>query len=187
LFRSEVQVRLLALLLLQPERGWRLQELADTLATPKSSIHRELSRAEAAGIISRDAAARPHVFRAAIDEPLNKPLGELLRRSVGIEAQLGTVLQRSGVLAAVIYGSWAGGPRRPDSDIDVLVVGDADLRELRRHVRPIGKTAGRTIDLTVLTPDEFRRLLADRSSFARRVLEGPSTPLVGDLISVARK
>ena len=187
LFRSEVQVRLLALLLLQPERGWRLRELADTLAAPQSSIHRELSRAEAAGIISRDAAARPHVFRAATDEPLNEPLGELLRRSVGIEEQLRTALQRSGVLAAVIYGSWAGGPRRPDSDIDVLVVGDADLRELRRHVRPIGKTAGRTIDLTVLTPDEFRRLLADRSSFARRVLEGPSTPLVGDLISVARK
>lgn len=187
LFRSEVQVRMLALLLLQPERGWRLQELADTLATPQSSIHRELSRAEAAGIISRDAAARPHIFRAATDEPLNEPLGELLRRSVGIEEQLRTVLQRSGVVAAVIHGSWAGGPRRPDSDIDVLVVGDADLRELRRHVRPIGKAAGRTIDLTVLTPDEFRRLLANRSSFARRVLEGPSTPLVGDLSSVARK
>lgn len=178
---------MLALLLLQPERGWRLQELANTLATPPSSIHRELSRAEAAGLISRDAAARPHVFRAATDEPLNEPLAELLRRSVGVDEELRTVLQRSDVLAAAIYGSWAGGPRRPDSDIDVLVVGDADLRELRRQVRPIGKTAGRTVDLTVLTPEEFRRLLADRSSFARRVLEGASTPLVGDLASVARK
>lgn len=186
LFRSEMQVRLLALLLLQPERSWTLQELAETLGAPQSSVHRELNRAEAAGIIGRDSGARPHRFRAATDEPLHEPLAALLRRSVGVEEQLRQALERPNVLAAVIYGSWAGGTRRPDSDIDVLVVGNADLRDLRRRVRPAGKTAGRTIDLTVLAADEFRRLVADRSSFARRVLEGPSTPLVGDLASIAQ-
>jgi predicted nucleotidyltransferase len=186
LFRSEMQVRLLALLLLQPERSWTLQELADTLSAPLSSVHRELGRSEAAGIIRRDATARPHRFRAAPEEPLNEPLANLLRRTVGVEENLRTVLERPGVLAAVIYGSWASGTRRPDSDIDVLVVGDADLRQLRRAVRPIGKAAGRTIDLTVLTADEFQGLLGDRSSFARRVLEAPTTPLVGDLDSIER-
>jgi hypothetical protein len=37
LFRSEMQLRLLALLLLQPERSWTLQELAGSLAAPASS------------------------------------------------------------------------------------------------------------------------------------------------------
>jgi DNA-binding IclR family transcriptional regulator len=69
LFRSEMQVRLLGLLLLQPERSWTLRELADTLGAPQSSVHRELERAEAAGIIRRDARARPHRFNAAADEP----------------------------------------------------------------------------------------------------------------------
>lgn len=181
LFRSEMQVRLLALLLLQPERAWTMQELASTLGAPQSSVHRELGRAEAAGMIRRDATARPHQFRAATDEPLHEPLATLLRRSVGVERELETALQRPDVLGAVIYGSWADGTRRPNSDVDVLVVGNADLRELRRVVRPIGKTAGRTIDLTILTADELKRLLADRSSFARRLLEAPTTPLVGDL------
>lgn len=185
LFRSEMQVRLLALLLLQPERSWTLQELADTLSAPESSVHRELGRTEAAGIIRRDATARPHRFRAATDDPLHEPLATLLRRSIGVEEQLRTALERSDVLAAAIHGSWASGSRRPDSDIDVLVIGDADLRELRRRVRPIGKAAGRTIDMSVLTADEFQRLLAERSSFARRVLEAPITPLVGDVVSIA--
>lgn len=179
-----MQLRLLALLLLQPERDWTLQELGDALAAPHSSVHRELVRAEAAGIIRRDATARPHRFSAAADDPLHEPLATLLRRSVGIEQQLRTALEHPGVLAAVIHGSWSSGTRRPDSDIDVLVVGDADLRELRRLVRPIGKNAGRTIDLTVLTADEFRRLLADRSSFARRVFESATVPLVGDLAGI---
>lgn len=186
LFRSEMQVQLLALLLLQTERSWTLQELKDTLAAPQSSVHRELGRAEAAGIVRRDATARPHRFQAATDDPIHESLATMLRRTVGVEEQLRSVLERRGVLAAVIFGSWASGTRRPDSDIDLLVVGDADLRELRRLVRPIGKTAGRTIDLTVLTVDEYQSLLIDRSSFARSVLEAPVTPLVGDLASLDR-
>jgi predicted nucleotidyltransferase len=186
LFRSEMQIRMLALLLLQPERNWTLQELAQALNAPVSSVHRELGRAEAAGIVRRNATARPHRSQAATDDPLYEPLASLLRRTVGVEEQLRAVLERPDVLAALIYGSWAGGTRRPDSDIDVLVVGDADLRELRRRVRPIGKAVGRTIDLTVLTAAEYRGLLAERSSFARRVLEAPITQLVGDLANIAQ-
>ena len=178
---------MLALLLLQPERSWTLQELTEALGAPQSSVHRELGRAEAAGIITREAEARPHRFRAATDDPFHEPLATLLDRSVGVEEQLRTALDRPDVAAAVIYGSWASGTRRPESDIDVLVVGDADLRELRRLVRPIRKAAGRTIDLTVLTVDEFRDLVAERSSFARGVLESQVTHLVGDLTSLARR
>ena len=87
--------------------------------------------------------------------------------------------------AAAIYGSWVTGARRPDSDIGLLVVGDADLGSLRKLVRPIGKSAGRNVDLTALGDDEFRRLLAERSSFTRRIMEAPMTLLVGDLASVA--
>jgi predicted nucleotidyltransferase len=186
LFRSEMQLRLLALLLLQPERSWALQELSQALGAPVSSVHRELGRAESVGIIHRDATARPHRFQATTEDPLHESLADLLRRSVGIEAQLRDALEGPDVVAAAIYGSWASGTRRPDSDIDVLVIGDADLRELRRRVRPIGKTAGRTVDLTVLSIDEYRRLLAKKSGFARSVLESPITPLVSDLSSIAQ-
>ena len=185
LFRSEMQVRLLALLLLQPERSWALQELAATLAAPTSSVHRELARAEGAGLVRRDATSRPHRFQAATDDPLYEPLASLLRGSVGVEEQLRAALERPDVLVAMIYGSWASGKRRPDSDIDVLVVGDADLRELRRLLRPIGKAIGRTIDLTVLSADEFRRLHGEQSSFTRRLVESHTTPLVGELSDLA--
>lgn len=188
LFRSEMQLRLLALVLLQPERHWTLHELADAVGAPVSSVHRELGRAEASGIVLRDASGRPHKFTAATEDSFYEPLVLLLRRSVGVEEALRTVLSdRHDVLAAVIYGSWAGGSRRPDSDVDVLVVGNADLRDMRRQLRPIGKSLARTLDLTVLAPDEFRRLVQDGSSFAQRILEAPTIPLVGDLSSIAAR
>ena len=187
IFRSEMQMELLALLLLQPERSWTLRELATALAAPESSVHRELGRAEGAGLIRRVATARPHQFSAATDDPLYEPLAALLRRSIGVESELRAALARPDVSAAVIHGSWPGQARRPDSDIDVLVIGPADLRELRHAVRAIGKAAGRTIDLTLLSEKEFKQALASRSSFARRVLDAPTVPLVGDLAELAHR
>jgi predicted nucleotidyltransferase len=184
IFRSEMQLRLLGLVLLQPERDWTLDQLANALSAPPSSVHRELGRAEAAGLLLRDAAARPHRFRAATEDPLYEPLHALLNRTVGVEGQLRAALERPGVDVALIYGSWATESRRPGSDIDVLVVGSAELPELRRAVRPVGKAAGRTIDLAVFGGDELRRLVAGRSSFARQVLEKPTVPLIGRLASV---
>lgn len=185
LFRSEMQVRLLALVLLQPERSWTLQALAESLNAPQSSVHRELSRAQAAGVVRRDVTARPYRFSAATDDAAYKPLAELLRRSVGLESELRAILDRPDVHAAVIHGSWASGARRPGSDIDVLAIGDADPGELRRLLRPLGKATGRTIDLTVLRDEEFRRLLAERSSFARSVWQAPVSAVVGDLKTIA--
>lgn len=180
-----MQVGMLALLLLQPERSWTLHDLADALDAPLSSVHRELMRAKDSGLVIRSAEARPHRFRAASEDSLYQPLADLLRRSIGVEEQLRAVLQDPKVLVAVIHGSWVSGRRRPDSDIDVLVIGDADLRELRRRVRPVGKAAGRNIDMTVLSIGEFRRLCAGNSSFVRRVLDAPTRSLVGDLSSIA--
>jgi len=181
LFRSEMQLRLLALLLLQPERSWTLDGLAETLGAPRSSVHRELERAERAGLVRREAASRPHNFIAATDEPMFEALSTLLQRSVGIEEELRAALRKPGVEAAVIHGSWVSGHRRPDSDVDVLVVGDASLRELRRVVRPIGQSAGRIIDIMVMSVTEFQTRVGEGSGLARSVLTGPTVPLVGDI------
>ena len=181
LFRSEMQLRLLALLLLQPERSWTLDGLADALGAPRSSVHRELERAERAGLVRREAASRPHNFIAATDEPMFEALSTLLQRSVGIEEELRAALRKPGVEAAVIHGSWVSGHRRPDSDVDVLVVGDASLRELRRVVRPIGQSAGRIIDIMVMSVTEFQTRVGEGSGLARSVLTGPTVPLVGDI------
>lgn len=178
IFRSQMQVRLLALVILQPERSWTLSELADALDAPQSSVHRELERALAAGVLHRDDTARPHRFTAATEDAAYTSLADLLRRTAGIEGQLRLVLERPDVLAAAIYGSWASGARRPDSDVDVLVIGDAALRELRRLVRPLERATGRRIDVTLMSAKEFHE--GRHSSFARKLTESPTIPLVGD-------
>jgi predicted nucleotidyltransferase len=180
-----MQLHLLAALLLQETRRWTMHDLAAAVEAPASSVHRELDRAVAAGILERDAAARPHQFTAATGSPFYQSLRTLLSLAVGVESQLRDVLADLSITVALLHGSWVTGPLTRDSDIDLLVVGDVDLRDVRRRVRPVGKSLGRGIDVTVFTRDEFIALARSRASFARHILYEETRPIIGDRSTIA--
>lgn len=180
-FRSELQLRLLSRVFSAVDEGTTAQDLSDDLGAPAASVHRELHRALNAGLIERDSGSRPHRYSGATGSPVYQPLRELLDRTVGVEGELREAFARvPGVRTAVIHGSWADGTLRPESDVDVLVIGTADLAALRSLVRPIGRRAGRRIDVTLFRPDEARSELHDGSPFLDKVARGPRVPLVGD-------
>lgn len=182
IFRSEAQVSLLALLILEPGKSKTAAVLEKATGLPPASVHRELKRATEAGIVVRDESARPYRYSAAVESPLFEPLAMLLDRTVGVDARLRLELEGTpGVEAAAVHGSWAAGPLRPDSDVDVLVLGSADGTELRRRFRRLGREVGRRIDLTLMDRAELRERYRAGDGFARRMLDGPLTPLVGDV------
>lgn len=184
LFRSETQIELLALLLLQPDRSWTLEELAGRLAAPQSSVHRELGRAVSAGLVARDDRRRPHHYAAATDAPTYAPMRELLDVTVGVPVRLGAALEEvPGVLAAAIHGSWAGGHLRPDSDLDVLIVTehDGERRAARRAAAQVGGHIGREVDATVVSRQNFDEMLRSGNPFVQGLLGGPRIDVVGDI------
>jgi predicted nucleotidyltransferase len=73
-----------------------------------------------------------------------------------------------GVRKVVVFGSWARGDARPDSDLDLMVVADVQgslaqrSYEIRRRLVDIEVP----IDLVVYTPAEYARFRRWRSSVA---------------------
>ena len=90
----------------------------NALTAPEASVHRELHRALDAGLLEREAVGRTFRYVPATTSPLYEPLRQLLDRTVGVEAELATVLgSLPGVDAAVLHGSYARGTRvRPTSE-----------------------------------------------------------------------
>jgi len=181
LFRSELQLRMLGLLLLNPEERRTARELATRLDATSVSLHRELHRALSADLLIREPVGKTYLYRAATDSPLYEPLRLLLERTVGVEAELRRALEDlPGVEAAFIHGSFAEQTKiKPTSDVDVLVIGEADPRALRRRIRGVEDRVGREIDLIAYRPDEFTALAQSGNSLVRGILRGPVTPLVG--------
>ena len=114
LLRSRLQAEILTLVLLGPEQEWSLTGLASRARASVSSVQREITRAEQAGVVSSRRLGNVRLVKAA-DSPLTAPLTELLLRSFGPRQVLAEELEGvEGIESAYLYGSWAcSKPRDP--------------------------------------------------------------------------
>lgn len=184
LFRSELQAQLLSALLASPGDALTAAHLGRLTGGSRASVHRELHRLVAAGIIRREDVGRSALYRAATDSPLFEPLQALVARTLGVEPELRRRLARlEGIEAAAVFGSWAAGRAREGSDIDVLVIGDVERADLLRAFADVEDVVRREISVRLYRRAEFEARLDEGSGFLRTVLARPMTPLIGTVPS----
>lgn len=159
IFRSRQQAELLALLLGAPELELSLSDLADRLRTPYPSVHREIERAESAGIVRSRKIGNTRLVRADTSSPYFDGLSEVLTRAFGVPAVIAEAVGSvEGVDRAFIFGSWADrfsgrDGRRPVEDIDVLVLGKPDRDRLYEAVQGVEHRLGRPVQITIRASD----------------------------------
>lgn len=180
-----MQVELLGLLLLQPERAWTLDEVRERLHAPPSPVHRELHRLVDAGIAIRDARRRPHSFRAATEAPAGRALRDLLELTTRVPNRLARALSDApGIVAAAIHGSWAAGQVRPDSDLDVIVVTDGDRRTAQGAVRHVVRLWDAMSTSLGAVARGARGTTARSQPVLTKILHGPRIDIVVDLLEI---
>jgi predicted nucleotidyltransferase len=133
-FRSTAQGALLAELLLHPEQEMTLTQLARQVGVPASTAHAEVERLVAAGLFAERYVGRARLLRAG-DAPAVRPMTELVALTFGPIAVVPDEFRSlPGVVRVEIFGSWAarylGEPGPPPNDLDVLVVGAVDRKEV---------------------------------------------------------
>jgi DNA-binding transcriptional ArsR family regulator len=183
IFRSDLQARLLGLLLGSVGGELSVAELQQRVGGSRAGVHQELRRLLDAGILERRSVGRANLYRAAEESPLVAPLRTLVERTVGVEADLRERLDAiPGIDAAAIHGSWAHSTQiRPLSDVDVLVIGRPDRDELERAIRRVEQTSGREVDLSLYDPEDWARRLREGSGFAHTIATRPIIPLIGEV------
>jgi hypothetical protein len=153
--RSQQQGEILALLLGDPELELSLTDISQRMHVPHPSVHREIERAERAGLVSTRKIGNTRLVRANTASPYYAGLAEVLTRAFGVPAILGDVLGPvEGISAAYIFGSWAarhaGQPgQRPVGDIDVLVLGTPDRDQLYGALGIAEQRLGRQVEATI--------------------------------------
>jgi predicted nucleotidyltransferase len=92
-----------------------------------------------------------------------------------------------GVVAAAVFGSYASGTARAESDIDVLVVGDVSRVDAHAAFRGVARELKREINVTTLSLREFRQQSRSPRSFVAELLAKPTLPLKGMLDAAAKR
>lgn len=173
---------ILGLLFVQPERWFYLREIARAAGTSPSSLQRELAGLAESGLVEREARGNQVHFRANRGSPVFGEIHGLARKTFGVADVLREALAplRRDIRAAFIYGSLARGEARPESDVDVMVVGTASFADVVERLQPAEPALGRSVNPTVYPPVEFSRKASAGEGFVSEVLAQPKIFLVGE-------
>jgi predicted nucleotidyltransferase len=175
LFASDTLVALLAHFALHPSGRFYQRELARLTGCSLYLVQRELARLERTGIIRREPRGRQVEYSLVPEHPVWPGLSDLLLRTEALAGRLASALEPLGdrVTLAWVFGSTARGDARPDSDIDLMVVGSAPLKELAQSDLPGIAELGRELNIVSYTEDELRARAAADNHFVAEVLDSP--------------
>lgn len=167
--------------LFQNEEGLHLRELERRSGVNSRHLMRELHSLRAAGILVSKKVGNQVIYRLNPNCPIYDDLRSIIRKTVGLADTLREQLQpfASRIKRAYVYGSQASADARPDSDVDLMIVGDVSLREISSAIRSAGKTLGRVVNPTVYTQDDYHEELQTHESFVHRVHNGLRIDLLG--------
>ena len=159
ILRSQQQGEILTLLLGDPDLEVSLTEIAARTGAPHASVHREIERAEQAGLVVTRKVGNTRLVRANTASPYYSGLAEVLTRAFGGPAVLAEALQPvNGIAAAYIFGSWAARHegrtgQRPVGDIDVLILGEPERDQLYAVLSGVEERLGRPVQATIRGAD----------------------------------
>jgi predicted nucleotidyltransferase len=182
LLASPAFARLLLHFALHGDQAAHVRALQRRTGLSMSSLTRELRRLETRGLVVRVEEGSRVLYRAVAENPGWKALRQLIRdfadpAEVVEEAIAGV----EGVEAAFVYGSFARGDARDDSDVDVLVVGDHVAEaSLGREAAEASVLLCRPVEVRAYTREKLNRQLDAGNAVLRRILAGPKRWIVGD-------
>jgi len=180
--------RVLALLFGHANERFYLRQIVRLSGAAQGAVQRELHLLAGAGILRRTVEGRQVYFQANRESPIYPELQALLFKTAGLVDVLHEALAplADQIRVAFVFGSAARGELRRDSDVDVLVVGDASFTAVANALATAQTRLGRDVNPTVYPPEEFRKKIHNGHHVLTRVLQEPRLFAVGGPDELAR-
>ncbi len=179
---SRVRVKILTLFLSHPGVMYHVRDIVRKVDEEINAVRRELSHMEKAGMVTKEQRANRLFYLFRKDYPLYFELMELICKTSGIGAD---VLKQKAKLGKIKYvmvsGRYIRGlPKRSQSDVDLVVVGNVVLPELSQIIKSEESRHETEINYTVMTDEEFEFRKSRRDPFVISVLTGSRVMIIGD-------
>jgi DNA-binding transcriptional ArsR family regulator len=157
LITSKMRVQILMRLFLNPDSRAYLRELAQDFGASPGHVRSELQQLSEAGLLASQKDGRQINYRAESSHPLFPELQSMVRKALGMDRILDSILERLGELeAAYLTGDYADG--RDTGVIDLVLVGDINRRNLDDLVTKTERYIQRRIRTLVLSADELAHM-----------------------------
>jgi predicted nucleotidyltransferase len=150
-------------------------------------VQRELRLFTEEGLLLRRQIGNQVHYRANPKHPLYSDLRSIVLKTVGLVDVLREALSGlAGIELAFVYGSFAKGEIRADSDVDLMVLGKVKFAQVVKAVMPAIEKLEREINPSVFKPQEYKKKLSSGNHFLRQVTSGPKLFVIGIEDDLAR-
>jgi len=181
IFGSRLRAKILGWIYMHTDEKFFVRQLAGILNGDPTNLSRELTNLEKAGILISSKEGNLKYFQANKNCSFYNELKGLVLKTVGVVGELQAALQEiPEIKYAFIYGSYAKGEERADSDVDLMIIGDLDLDMFDSLINDIEKKIGRTVNYVIYDYEEFLDKKKKKDGFVIDVLKDKKIMLVGD-------
>ena len=164
---------LLALLYGHADQSFYVRQLVRAVGAGHGALQRELKYLTEMGLVLRRTQGNQVLYQANSQSPIFSEIKGLITKTVGIHDIIRSALVSLGpeIQIAFVYGSVARQKERANSDVDLMVLGDASFSEIVSALGPAQKALGREINPTLFPVSEFRSKLTGGDHFLRSVMK----------------
>jgi predicted nucleotidyltransferase len=178
---SEYRKRILGLLLLNPEASYHVRELARLTNTAAGTLHKELTKLTAGGILQSKKVGNQVHYSANMQCPIFNELASILRKTSGLVDVLAEALSsvQHQISMAFVFGSVARGEQQTNSDVDVMLIGDLSFGDAVQCLHNTQTILQREINPVVYSIHEFEQRIKSNDSFIKEILDKPKLFIIG--------
>ena len=172
----------LGLLYGHTDQEFHLRRIVRAAGGGHGAVQRELKLLSDAGILRRTVRDSLVYFQANEECPIYAELKALVVKTAGaadvLRAALAPLADR--IRIAFVFGSMAEARQKSASDVDVLVVGEVEFREIVAALADAQSQLEREINPTVYSLEEFLAKLSAGHRFLASVMKKEKIFLIGD-------
>ena len=181
LFPNRYRRKVLALLMLNPQRWLHLRELARLTGASPGTLKKELDALTSVGLLKLQKVGNQTQFSANTEHPVFPELSALVRKTTGLRDVLALALAplASQIEVAFVFGSMAKATEGPQSDVDLLLIGDATFGQVANAVYDAQLVLAREINPKVMNRVEWSEKKNAQNVFVQELMDKPKIFIVG--------
>jgi len=179
---SKLKSKILSYFFTNPEKSFYVRELGIILNEDPGNLSRELRKLEQEGIFISSTKGPVKIYSLDKKYPAFNDLKNIIFKTEGIEGSLRQLVSEyTGIELAFIYGSYAKGKEKGNSDIDIVVVGSFPRDEFTIKLRVLESRLNREANFSSYTKAEFYKESEKKGGFLNMVIKGKIILLKGNL------
>lgn len=181
LFPNQYRRKVLALLMMNPQKWLHLRELARLTGASAGTLKKELDALMAVGLLRLQRVGNQTQFSANVDHPVFPELSGLVRKTIGLRDVLTLALEplSSQVEVAFVFGSMAKATEGPQSDVDLLVIGEATFGQVANAVYDAQLALAREVNPKVMSRGEWSEKKNAQNVFVKELMDKPKIFIIG--------